>query len=162
MRHLYLRPGLAGEELKRQADRLAGENIGSCERRLADFGQLAVLVAVEFERPGVAVDDQQFHHAEAAVEGDFVAGALAGTDDLDQEIGRPAPVRVAVDRLAVAEKHGHVGLAKVLLPAFVAVAEVHAGKDATKPGLANDFPKYRRQVRTPILGVHCSAAASST
>ena len=145
MRHFKVWPRLAGEELEGQADGFADENVGGGQGGLADFCQLAVLVAVEFERPGFAVDDEQFDHPDTAVEGDFVAGALAGVDDFDQEIGRPAPVRAAVDGLRLAKENRHVGLAVILLPPRFPVAEVHAGKYLAHSGTtARLLPKWTR------------------
>jgi len=142
--HLDLRPGRREKLNVRRP--LAGENVGRGESGLPDFGQLAVLVTVQFERPGSRSTHQQFDDAEAAVEGDFLAGAFAGTDDLNQKIGRPAPMRAAVDRLPVMQEYGDVGFAK-FPSSLCPIAEVTPGK--TRPSLGRRITSLRIESNSP-------------
>ena len=45
------------------------------------------LPAVKLERPGIAVDEQEFADADLGVEVELLAGAVAPADDLDGEVG---------------------------------------------------------------------------
>ena len=98
-------------------------------------------VLVEFERPGVAVDQQQFPDADPGVEVELLARAVVGADDLDGEIGAAEPVRALRDRRVAREVDGDVGASVVLRPVVGAVADVDALEDFPRPGQSIDDPK---------------------
>src|SRR5689334_4190977 len=72
--------GGGGGEAEGEREELAGEVARRVGRGAGDEGKRAGggVEAVEFDRPWVAVDDQQFADADVGVEGDLLAGAVVG------------------------------------------------------------------------------------
>ncbi len=89
----------AGEELKCERNFAAGKDSGVGQARFGRFLQLIVLPLIEFQGPRLPIHDQNFMYADLIIKGDFFMRAVAGAGDLDEKIGRTAPVGIAIFRL---------------------------------------------------------------
>ena len=125
-------PVLARSELKLERHDLARNEGRILEIRLADQSETAIFEAIEFQGPGVAINQQQFPDAPLGVELEFLARSIVLAVDLHSEIRPAQPVRPFVDRGCSAEERDDIGTSVILPPFASAIADVRTGKNPSK------------------------------
>jgi hypothetical protein len=131
------RPGLICHKLGAERHDLAGEDVRMVEVGLAYQDELAILESVEFEAPGLAVDQEQLFHADFRIKVELLSRAIARADNFHGEVGPPQPMTLLVDRRIPREKDDDIGAAIILSPMVLPIADVRATSNEPKARLAD-------------------------
>jgi hypothetical protein len=144
----------AGPEAKPQWEGLAGQDGRIVGSRDPDELEPTVEQSVEFQSPGVAIENQELTRVDLGVEVELAPGEIIFAEDLDGKIGTSAVMGAAVLGGVVSEIDADVGFSIVRLPILDTVAEIVTIKGESTPREGEDLAKDHTEFLSEDLVFH--------